>query len=109
MRLQRLTLYQTKTTANDFAIDDPEVSEGIPVYANLEPVGGTETETADQQQGVSRFKITLRWGPGLAECDNYWWATREHPVTGKTERFNFTDVRNVGERNRELEIDAVRK
>lgn len=104
----RLTFHRRKSHANDFRADDANEADPIAVYASLEPTGGNETERADQQQSHPKYTIRLRWGPSLAECDSSWWATRTNPTTKKLERFEFSDVRNVGERNRELEIDAVR-
>lgn len=114
MRVRRsgsalLTLHRPTEAPSDWTHHDEESAEVARVWASLEPVSGTETEQAEGQQRLERYKITTRWGQSIAECSSTWWATRENPVTTRVERYDFVSVRNVGERNREFEIEAVKR
>lgn len=105
---ERLTFHKRSQPASDFVASDETTTEVCEVYASLTPKAGGEPTTGEKQQGVGQYTIRTRWGVTIAGCDSSWWATWVEPVTGATWRLNFTDVRNVGGRNREVEIDALR-
>ena len=107
-RLQQFALHRRVEPADDFISSDPTEEKVADVWASLEWQGGSETESGDQQQARERCKISTRFGPGISGCDSSWWATRTNPTSGRLERFNFVSVRDVGDRRRTLEIDAVR-
>ena len=104
----RLTLHRRDRPALDHRADDADETKVAEVYASIEPKGGNESETADQQQSLEQVLISTRWGHSIAEIDATWWATWEDKAAGRTVRFNFRSVRNVGTRSRVVEIDAVR-
>lgn len=108
MRQHRMTFHKRTQAADDFEPSDEVSTEVCEVRASLEAKGGSEPETGDRQSTLATYTITLRWGPTIAAIDSTWWATRDNQLTGETERFNFTSVSNVGERNREVVIEAVR-
>lgn len=105
----RLEIYRHPHESDDFTPSDEPRLKVADIFAKLEPVSGSEQETASQQRALERFKITTRIGPKIAAMDATWWAERVDPLSGRSERYNFSSVRNVDGRNREFEIDAVRE
>lgn len=103
-----LWFHRPKRAASDFEPDEAESDRPFEVWASMEPKSGNESEQGDQQVGNEAITIRLRYGPSAEGCNSAWWATRDNPLTGETETYEFLSVRNVGSRNRELEIDAVR-
>lgn len=108
MRHILLTLWRREQAASDFEPSDPVDVRVCEVKAFVEWKGGGESEAGDQQQSRPTCSLQFRWGSEVAAIDSTWWATRDNQLTGETERFNFTSVANVGERNREVVIEAVR-
>ena len=105
---RRLTFHKRSQPASDFLASDEQATAVCEVFGLLVPKSGNEPNSGDKQLGVGLFTIRTRWGVAIAACDSSWWATWTDPVTGEAWRMNFVDVRNVGGRNREVEIDAVR-
>lgn len=108
MRAQRITVWRQVSPANDFRPDDPAIDAVAHPLATLKPNSGSETETADQQQGTTSYTIRMKWGPSLAAMDSSWWATWQEPVTKNDVRLNFESVANVDEANQWFEIQATR-
>ena len=107
MKSKRITIWRTLSQANDFRPDDQKTEAVAHPIATLKPSAGSESETADQQQGTASYTITFRWGPSLVAMDSSYWATWKD-AAGNEVRFNFASVVNVDEANQWFEIQAVR-
>lgn len=103
-----MTLHRITKEADDFHPDAEESEAVTEVWASIETTGGDEATIADGQTDLTRVKLTLRWGQTIAACNAEWYATRDNEVTGETERYDFKAVDNVGGRNREFVIEAVK-
>ncbi len=106
-KTHRLTLHRKTKQADDFNPDDETTTQVAEVYASIETKGGNESDTAGGQTSKPTVTITTRWGVSIADIDPSWWGTRTNPATGAAIRYNFTATRNVDERNRMIEIEAI--
>lgn len=68
------------------------------VFANIEPMGGRELYLARMQQDLSTHVIKFPYLAGITPKMQGVYAGRV---------FNFTNVNNVGELNREIQINAT--
>lgn len=68
------------------------------VFADIEPLGGRELYVARAQQDLSTHRISFPYLAGVTP-------KMQGVYAGRT--FNFTNVNNVGEMNREIQINAT--
>lgn len=67
-------------------------------WAKIAPLTGSEAWRAKEQQSMTTHKINLLYQPGI---------TSRMQALYQGRVFNFTDVRDLGEWHRELEITAT--
>lgn len=68
------------------------------VWANVEVVGGTEQHRANQVQTTDTHRVTLRYLPGL---------TTRMRLKHNGRVLNIQSIKNIGERNRVLELMCI--
>ena len=67
-------------------------------WASIEPAGGSEAISNDQIKATTTHRIRCRHVAGL---------TNQHRVVFGARTFDVRSVRNLDERRKEIEIDAV--
>jgi SPP1 family predicted phage head-tail adaptor len=73
------------------------------VWADLEPVGGTEKEIGTEVRDYSTFTVTIRYFAGLTPKDRVLY---HDPTVGTDRIFNITNINNMDERNHVMELAA---
>lgn len=73
-----------------------------PVRFGLEGLGGHEIDTAGAPRPQSNFTITMRYRSGV---DSKMRIVGLHSLLGRV--FNFTNINDLDERHRDLEIAAI--
>lgn len=101
--LNTLATIERRTALADEILGTPaEWSEVTKCWCEMKPLGGDETEEADQQQGQTRYELRTHWTLALGGVTA---ADRLTLSDGRT--LQIFSVLNVNEMNREALITAV--
>ena len=84
------------STVNDFGeIEKGDFQDFKTVYCSITPTSGRESFLSNADFSTVTHKIRIRYTEGINASQRLVWRGRI---------FNFTYLRNIGERNKEIEI-----
>ena len=97
---QRLEIQSATETPDSAGEPVPSWSTDQTVWASIEPVSGGEALTSERVFATATHRIRIRYTSGLT-----------NKMRGKfgTRIFDFQSIRNLEERNREIEIMALER
>lgn len=94
---QRIILEARGSEQDAFGQTTITWSPVVEVWASIEPLGGRQLESARATQNEVTHRVCMRHMPGI---------TTAMRISFGDRFFDILSVRNVGEKNAELEIDA---